>query len=164
MDEAKETSGVYKIHFADCDPLGHLNNVKYVEYMLNAREDHVEERYGFTFDSYIKKTGCIWVAVENKISYLREVKSQQNVRISSKIIEIDDRTMVVEVLMTDLENKIVNAVLWLKVIYFNMKTRRAEKHSQKEMSLFSEDVCDLEQKDFDERTLFLRNRNKIINN
>lgn len=162
MQEEKEISGIYKIRFADCDPLGHLNNVKYVEYMLNAREDHVEERYHFTFDSYIKKTGCIWVAIENKISYLREVKSQQVVRIASKIIEIDDRTMVVEVLMTDLDNKIVNAVLWLKLIYFNMKTRKAEKHSHKEMALFLEDVCELEQKDFDERIIFLRKRNKTI--
>ena len=31
----KEVSTTVKIRFSDCDPIGHLNNVKYLEYMLN---------------------------------------------------------------------------------------------------------------------------------
>ena len=50
----KEVSSVVKIRFSDCDPIGHLNNVKYLEYMLNAREDHVEEFYGFTYEDYFR--------------------------------------------------------------------------------------------------------------
>ena len=51
-----EISSLVKVRFSDCDPIGHLNNVKYIEYMLNAREDHVESFYGFTYEDYIKKT------------------------------------------------------------------------------------------------------------
>lgn len=41
-----ETKSTAKIRFIDCDPIGHLNNSKYLDYMLNAREDHVEDSTG----------------------------------------------------------------------------------------------------------------------
>ena len=27
--------------FSDCDPFGHLNNARYIDYFINAREDHL---------------------------------------------------------------------------------------------------------------------------
>jgi acyl-CoA thioester hydrolase len=36
----------YTVRFNDCDPLGHLNNSKYIDYFLNAREDHLKEHFG----------------------------------------------------------------------------------------------------------------------
>ena len=30
-----------KIRFPDCDPFNHLNNSKYIDYIINAREDHL---------------------------------------------------------------------------------------------------------------------------
>ena len=60
----KEISSLSRIRFSDCDPIGHLNNVKYLEYMLNAREDHVESGYGFTYEEYTRKTGCTWKTLQ----------------------------------------------------------------------------------------------------
>ena len=107
----KEVSSVVKIRFSDCDPIGHLNNVKYLEYMLNAREDHVEEFYGFTYEDYFRRTGCTWVAVQNEIAYLKEVKANTKVVISSKTIEMSDRVSKVEILMKDENEK----------VYFHLK-------------------------------------------
>ena len=105
MKMEKEVSSVVKIRFSDCDPIGHLNNVKYLEYMLNAREDHVEEFYGFTYEDYFRRTGCTWVAVQNEIAYLKEVKANTKVIISSKTIEMSDRVSKVEILMKDENEK-----------------------------------------------------------
>ncbi|HAI79495.1 MAG TPA: thioesterase, partial [Chryseobacterium sp.] len=82
----KEISSVEKVRFSDCDPIGHLNNVKYLEYMLNAREDHVESGYGFTYEGYTRQTGCTWITVQNEIAYLKEVRYNAKVQISSKTI------------------------------------------------------------------------------
>jgi acyl-CoA thioester hydrolase len=38
-------STFYTIRFSDCDPFGHLNNSKYLDYFINAREDHLKENY-----------------------------------------------------------------------------------------------------------------------
>lgn len=155
----KEFSSKVKIRFADCDPIGHLNNVKYLEYMLNAREDHVEQNYGFTYEQYTRETGCTWVTIQNEIAYLKEVRYNSNVEITSKTIFVDDLTAVVELLMKD-ENGIIHAVFWLTVIYFNMKTRRAEKMPEETLNKFSHFLVEIEQKSFKERVAYWRSQNK----
>ena len=63
----KEIATTVKIRFSDCDPIGHLNNVKYLEYMLNAREDHVEEFYGFTYEQYLKRQVVLGLPYKMKL-------------------------------------------------------------------------------------------------
>ena len=158
---SNEITSTTKIRFGDCDPLGHLNNVKYLEYMLNAREDHVESFYGFTYEDYIKKTGCYWVTIQNEIAYLKEVRANVEVKISSKTIEINDRISKVEILMTNLEGTIVHAVLWITVIYFDLKKRQSTAHPEEVIELFNKHLVTLEQKDFHSRAAVLRRANKI---
>lgn len=159
----KEIASTVKIRFADCDPIGHLNNVKYLEYMLNAREDHVEDGYGFTYEEYTRKTGCTWITIQNEIAYLREVRYNQKVQISSKTIEVGDRLSKVEILMKSEDGKTIHCVLWLSVIYFNMKTRRSEIQPQETKELFEKFLVDIEQKDFQSRVAYFRKQNKKLN-
>lgn len=159
----KEVSTVVKVRFSDCDPIGHLNNVKYLEYMLNAREDHVEEFYGFTYEEYTKKTGCTWIAIQNEIAYLKEVIYNSKVVISSKTIEVRDRMSKVEILMKSEDEKIIHAVLWITVIYFNLKTRKSEVHPPETQEYFKNLMVTLDQKDFQSRAEFLRKQNKHAN-
>lgn len=158
----KEISTVVKVRFSDCDPIGHLNNVKYLEYMRNAREDHVEDFYGFTYEEYTRRTGCTWIAIQNEISYLKEVRYNSKVVISSKTIEISDRISKVEILMKSEDQKTIYAVLWITVIYFNMKTRKSEVQPQETKQLFQKFLVTLDQKDFQSRTEYLRKQNKLV--
>lgn len=156
----KEISSVARIRFSDCDPIGHLNNVKYLEYMLNAREDHVEEGYGFTYEEYTRKTGCTWITIQNEIAYLKEVRYNAKVIISSKTIEVGDRLSKVEILMKSEDGITIHSILWLSVIYFNMKTRRSESHPEDTKELFKRFLVDLEEKDFKSRVAYFRKQNK----
>lgn len=155
-----EFESLVKIRFSDCDPIGHLNNVKYLEYMNNAREDHVELHYGFTYEEYMRQTGCTWIALQNEIAYLKEVKANSKVIITSKTIEIGERISKVEILMKSEDRKTVHAVLWLTVIYFDMKTRRSAVHSDEIKEKFYRFLVQLEQKDFSSRVSYLRSNNK----
>ncbi|WP_373708825.1 acyl-CoA thioesterase [Kaistella sp.] len=159
----KEISNLSRIRFSDCDPIGHLNNVKYLEYMLNAREDHVESGYGFTYEEYTRKTGCTWITIQNEIAYLKEVRYNAKVIISSKTIEVGDRVSKVEILMKSEDGKTIHAILWMTVIYFNMKTRKSDVHPEDTKRLFEKFLVDLEEKDFKERTGYFRKQNKKAN-
>ena len=117
--------------------------------MLNAREDHVEQNYGFTYEQYTRETGCTWVTIQNEIAYLKEVRYNSTVTITSKTIFVDDLTAVVELLMKD-DKGVVHAVFWLTVIYFNMKARRAEKMPEKTLTQFAHFLVDIDQKTFKE--------------
>lgn len=156
----KELSTVVKVRFSDCDPIGHLNNVKYLEYMLNAREDHVEHGYGFTYEEYTRRTGCTWITVQNEIAYLKEVRYNAKVMITSKTIEIGDRLSKVEILMKSEDGKTIHSVLWLTVIYFDMKTRASVSQPEETKDLFKKFLVTLEEKDFQSRALSLRKLNK----
>ena len=127
--------------------------------MLNAREDHVEQNYGFTYEQYTRETGCTWVTIQNEIAYLKEVRYNSSVEITSKTIFVDDLTAVVELLMKD-ENGLVHAVFWLTVIYFNMKTRRAEKMPQETLDKFNHFLVEIDHKAFKDRVTFFRQQNK----
>ncbi|MDN3606111.1 acyl-CoA thioesterase [Kaistella yonginensis] len=159
----KEISSESRIRFSDCDPIGHLNNVKYLEYMLNAREDHVESGYGFTYEEYTRKTGCTWITIQNEIAYLKEVRYNAKVLISSKTIEVGDRLSKVEILMKSADGKTIHSVLWMSVIYFNMKTRKSEVHPVDTKRLFERFLVDLEEKDFKSRVSHFRKQNKKAN-
>lgn len=159
---ALETTSTSKIRFIDCDPIGHLNNSKYLDYMLNAREDHVQEHYGFTYEDIVKQTGCTWVTVQNEIAYLKEVRYNNIVEISSKIIDMSKRTATVEILMKNPSNGSVNALLWTTVIFFNLKTRKADTLPDDLHQNFGKFFVEIPQKDFKDRVSFFRNHNKNI--
>lgn len=156
----KEISSIVKVRFSDCDPIGHLNNVKYIEYMMNAREDHVESFYGFTYEDYIKETGCTWIAIQNEIAYLKEIRANKKVKITSKTIEITDRISKVEILMKSEDEKTTHSVLWLTVIYFNMRTRKSEPLTGDVRDRFEKFLVTLDQKDFQSRVNYFRSENK----
>ncbi len=155
----KEIASFAKVRFGDCDPIGHLNNIKYLEYMLNAREDHVENFYGFTYEQYLKKTGCTWITVQNEIAYLKEVKANTKVQITSKTIMISDRLDKVEILMKSEDGNTIHAVLWITVIYFNLKTRKSEIQPKEIQDLFKDTLVALDQQTFESRVQFLRKGN-----
>ena len=156
----KEISSIVKVRFSDCDPIGHLNNVKYIEYMMNAREDHVESFYGFTYEDYIKETGCTWIAIQNEIAYLKEIRANKKVKITSKTIEITDRISKVEILMKSEDEKTIHSVLWLTVIYFNMRTRKSEPLTGDVRDRFEKFLVTLDHKDFQSRVNYFRSENK----
>ena len=156
----KELSTVVKVRFSDCDPIGHLNNVKYLEYMLNAREDHVENGYGFTYEEYTRRTGYTWITVQNEIAYLKEVRYNAKVMITSKTIEVSDRLSKVEILMKSEDGKTVHSILWLTVIYFDMKTRQSAVHPPETKELFKEFLVELTEANFQERVMTFRRANK----
>ncbi len=149
-----------KIRFSDCDPIGHLNNVKYLEYMLNAREDHVEAFYGFTYEEYTRRTGCTWITVQNEIAYLKEVRYNAKVQITSKTLEVRDRISKIEILMKSEDGKTIHAVLWMTIIYFNLKTRKSAVHPPETKEKFEKFLVNIEETSFAERVSSFRKLNK----
>ncbi|MPN47926.1 hypothetical protein SDC9_195530 [bioreactor metagenome] len=130
--------------------------------MLNAREDHVEDGYGFTYEEYTRKTGCTWITIQNEIAYLKEVHYNAKVIISSKTIAISDRLSKVEILMKSEDGKTIHCILWLTVIYFDLKTRKSAVQPEATQELFRKFLVDSQEKDFQSRVATLRKQNKAL--
>lgn len=117
----------YTVRFNDCDPFGHLNNSKYIDYMLNAREDHLSQFHSIELNQFHKQ-GFGWVVSSHEIQYIRPAAYNEKVCIGSDLIEAGDSHLLVEMRMYDASRDILKAILWTKFTCINMKTSRKEIH------------------------------------
>jgi len=118
----------YIIRFNDCDPFGHLNNSRYIDYMLNAREDHIRNAYQIELHTSAKN-GVGWVVNKHEIRYIRPAFYNEKVCIQSDVIEGGESELILEMIMFDEHKRNIKAVLWTNFTHINLKTGRREIHS-----------------------------------
>lgn len=122
-----ELKTFYRIRFNDCDPFRHLNNSSYIDYMLNAREDHLREFHDIPMTELYKK-GSGWMVAKHEIVYLAPADYSEMVCIQSNLIKFSDDSLLVEMAMWDEQEKQLKALIWTKFIHINMQTGKRENH------------------------------------
>ena len=126
------------VRFQDCDPYGHLNNGKYIDYLLNAREDHLSQEYGIDVFAMATNEKKSWLVGQNNIVYLRPSRVMEEVLIRSALIDYGDRFITAEMVMTDKEERQLKAVLWTRFFYFDFEKGIGIRHDEEKMKLFGE--------------------------
>jgi len=139
---AKELQSNALIRFQDCDPFGHLNNVRYIDYFLNARQDHLAQNYDFHIFDHGKQTGQNWVVTKTQIAYLFPAFNTEEVIIKTQLIHMSDSTIVVEGVMLDKAMKRTKALIWMEFTYVSLATGRTTQHSEDLLALFRSVVID----------------------
>lgn len=140
-----------KIRFQDCDPFNHLNNSKYLDYFINAREDQVKEHYGLDIFEMIRAEKIGWVVATNQIAYLQPAFTMETVTIKSQLIHFSEKSLLVEMTMWDESTSKLKALSWSKFIHVDIRTQSSMKHSEKLMQLFQSVVLPSRQSYFEER-------------
>lgn len=125
------------VRFQDCDPFRHLNQSRYLDYFVNAREDQLREHYGLDIYRFAMENGLAWMVVRNQIAYLRQVMVNEIVTIQTHVIEYDQQNLTVEMIMWD-ENKIKpKALLWGTFAFVNLLEGRRADHPAEMMEYYS---------------------------
>ena len=130
-----------KVRFPDCDPFNHLNNSKYLDYFLNAREDQLIENYDFDLHKLAKEKGISWVVGQSQITYMSPAVLMETVVIESKLIAFDAKSLTMEAIMWNEDKTIVKALLWSKFVHFDLRTLRTQVHSEELTSFFEKIVA-----------------------
>ena len=153
----QKPESTYLIRFSDCDPFNHLNNAKYIDYFLNAREDHLSEYYDFKVHEYAKTTGKSWVVAQNQIVYLSPAILMEKVMIQTQIIEWNTSDILVEMNMWDENKNKLKALLWTRFVHIDLNEQKRTKHAEELNTQFALLECKFEKKmSFDERILEMR--------
>lgn len=126
----------YIVRFNDCDPLGHLNNARYLDYMLNAREDHLRDFYQVTLPDFYKQ-GMTWVVRHHEIQYIRPAFYNEKVGIVSRLIEVGEFNLGVEMLVFDESLNNLKAILWTNFTCVDPQTGKKKHHTPAFMELVS---------------------------
>lgn len=141
------------IRFPDCDPFGHLNNSRYLDYFINAREDQLNENYGLNIYQSIEKS---WVVAQHQIAYLRPANLMEKVLIQSQLLAFGSHYVMVEMRMYNYEKTILKSILWAKFIHYNLRTKKSEIHSDEFMKLFEDVAAPVPETLFEVRVDMLR--------
>ncbi|MBA3874195.1 MAG: acyl-CoA thioesterase [Anaerolineae bacterium] len=132
----KDLESTAIIRFQDCDPFQHLNNARYIDYFMNAREDHLKHFYHFDIFKETQRTQQGWVVTKNQLAYLSPASVQEEVLIRTRLIHMTPSVLVVEGLMLDAAAKRLKAVAWIEFTYVSLQTGRTTTHPDEFMSMF----------------------------
>ena len=124
------------IRFPDCDPFNHLNNARYIDYFINAREDQIMENLNFNIYHFAAQHGLGWVVSKNQIVYLKPAFLMETVVIDSTILRLGEKDLLVEMKMWNERKDKLKSVLWSNFVHINMKTQKPERHSQELLETF----------------------------
>lgn len=154
------------VRFQDCDPFRHLNQSRYLDYFVNAREDQLREHYGLDIYKFAMENGAGWMVVRNQIAYLRQVMVNEIVLIQTHVIEYDLQNVTVEMIMWDEHKVRPKALLWATFAYVNMQEGKRANHSEDIMEFYRRiKFTSGEPQTFDQRvaTLLAAGKEKNIN-
>ncbi len=124
-----ELESKHVIQFQDCDPLGHLNNARYLFYFFNAREQQVGQFYGMRFADAPREFGKTWVVKTTRIAYLAPAVYDEEVRIRTRLIDVRGNGVVVEALMLDKDARRLKSLSWVEFSSIDIKTGRPSAHA-----------------------------------
>ena len=151
MKMEKQPTSKTTVRFQDCDPLGHLNNSKYIDYMINAREDHLKTHYGLDIYGKMQKDGTAWVVGKNEILYKAPANLMEEVCIMSQVVGFGPRFITVEIAMFDRNMMQLKAIMRSTFIPFDIKTQTASKHTSDIMELLEQVRVDAGSSDLEQR-------------
>lgn len=149
----------HRIFFQDCDQLGHLNNARYLDYFLNAREEHAIRHYALNLGQLAREQQAAWVITKHQLSYLKPAQHGEQVLIRTQLIHFDNSRLVVEMQMLDAEGLRLKALLWSEMAFVGLSTGKRAEHTDALMDLLDQldvDSVDYDPDGFDERVSELR--------
>ena len=148
----KILESITKIRFQDCDPFNHLNNSKYIDYFINAREDQILKHYDLDIFKLIQTIGKSWLVTSNQIVYVKPAIMMEEVIIESQLIQHTNSSIQVEMKMWNNDKTVLKSIFWTTFIYFDIPSQKKAEHSQELNNLFSEIVMPVEVVSFEKRS------------
>jgi acyl-CoA thioester hydrolase len=116
------------VRFQDCDPLGHLNNVRYFDYFLNTREEHTYKYYNLNLMELARQHRANWVVNHHQIAYLRPADLGATIFIQTRLIHFDNTTIVIEGTMLNKDKTKLKSLLWSTMRYVSQETGKPTDH------------------------------------
>ncbi len=147
-----------KIRFHDCDTFNHLNNSRYLDYIMTARGDQLIEHYDFDIYKLAQQKGIGWVTAQTQISYLYPAFLMEEVVIETQLISAKEKSLQFEACMWNHDKTVLKAVLWTKLVHFNLVKNTSHQHTEELMQFFKQIVNPVGELSFDERVTQLKQK------
>lgn len=129
-----------KIRFHDCDPFNHLNNSRYIDYIVTARGDQLLDNYQFDIYQLAREKQVGWVSAQTQISYLVPAFLMEEVTIATRLLSYGEKSLLFEGQMWNHNKTVLKAVMWAKLVHFHLPTQKSYAHSPELLQFFAQIV------------------------
>lgn len=126
----------HRIRFSDLDPYNHVSTGNYATYYVNHRMQGLREYVGWDLTTLGTLPFMVWVR-RMEIDFLRPVRGDQEVAITSFVREFCGPDALIECTMVDSAGKNVSRCLMI-VAHVDKETNRATDWPPERMALFFE--------------------------
>jgi YbgC/YbaW family acyl-CoA thioester hydrolase len=158
-DMKKILESTMKIRFHDCDPFNHLNNSRYIDYIMTARGDQILDHYNLDIYKLAREQKIGWVTVQTQIAYLTPATVMEEIIIQTRLLAYTDKSLTVEALMLSGDRATLKTVMWIKLVQVNLSNGKSQYHGMDLISLFAQVVNPLPiESNFEERVKGLRQK------
>lgn len=140
-----------KVRFQDCDPFNHLNNARYADYFINAREDQILDHYDLDIVRHTKQTGKSWVVTTSQTQFLKPALLQEEVLLKSALVFCNSKLLHIEMTMWNHDSSQLKAISWMKFVYIDIRNNKVTDHEPELMTLFKQVESPIAEKVFEER-------------
>src|SRR6478672_1840500 len=107
-----------RVQYQDCDPLNHLNNSKYIDYIMAARTEQLLVHYNFNAADFAYKQKVGWVSAQTQISYFYPASWMEVLSIETRLIQFSESSLMVEGLLWDEHQSRLKSLMWAKLVHF----------------------------------------------
>ena len=126
----------HRIQFSDLDPYNHVSTGNYATYYVNHRMQGLRDYVGWDLTTLGTLPFMVWVR-RMEIDFLRPVRGDQEVTITSFVREFRGPDALIECTMVDSAGKNVSRCLMI-VAHVDKETNRATDWPPERMALFFE--------------------------
>ncbi len=158
----KHPQSITQIRYQDCDPLSHLNNGRYLDYFMNAREDHLLQYYGINVYERLRTDGRGWVVGKSEIIYRKPAWLMEEVLIKTQVNNYSIKHIEVEMVMYDKSESQLKSIMRSVFIPIDAKTGRAVEHASEIMNLLKEVHVEGITPNIEERVAELEGMMKVV--
>jgi acyl-CoA thioester hydrolase len=127
---------VHRIQFADLDLYNHLRTAAYATYFVEHRMEGVREHLGWDLKTIAELPFMVWVR-RLEIDYVRPVRGEQSVTITSFVREFSGADALVECTMADANGTTLSRCM-MTVAHVDRATLRSTPWPDEAIALFFE--------------------------
>jgi len=121
---------------------GHLHNTRYIDYVFDARDDHLRAYYDFDMWEVARRTRLGWYVAMNQARFYEPARIGTLLRAVTRVISYDQQRFSLEGRLYG-ENDRLSALVWSAFRAVDVQSGQPAEHSEELMALFARVVLAL---------------------
>lgn len=118
------------VAFKDCDAFGLLYNTRYLDYIMDARAEHLIKHYDLDFHRDLQRTKETWVVHSHQIVFVEPARVHEQITIRTRMLSFNSNTCLLEGIMMTRDGTRLKALQWTKLSYVNLARGTAQNHPE----------------------------------